>query len=39
MGGCPILGYIQGQAGQGTEHPHLAVGVPVDCRAVGLDGF
>ena len=29
----------QGQAGQGSEHPDQAVGVPVHCRGVGLDGL
>ena len=38
-GGCPILGDIQGQAGQGSEQFHLPVGVPVHCREVGLDGL
>ena len=31
-GGRPIPGDIQGQTGQGSEHPDLAVGVPVYCR-------
>ena len=30
-GGCP-----DSQAGPGSEQPHLAVGVPVPCRGVGL---
>ena len=30
-GGCPILGDIQGQAGEGSEQPDLALGVPVHC--------
>ena len=30
-GGCP-----DSQAGPGSEQPHLAVGVPVPCRIVGL---
>ena len=38
-GGCPIPGDIQGQAGQGSEQPDPAVGVPVQCRAVGPDGL
>ena len=38
-GGCPIPGDIQGQAGQGSEQPALAGGVPVHCRGVGPDGF
>jgi len=36
-GGCSIPGDIQGQAGQGSEQPDLAVGVPVHCRGVGSD--
>ena len=36
-GGCPILGDTQGQTGQCSEHPDLAVGVLVHCRGVGLD--
>ena len=35
----PVPGDIQGQAGQGTEQPHLAVGVLVHCREVGLGGL
>jgi len=35
-GGCPISGDIQGQAGQGSEHPDLAAGVSIHCRGVGL---
>ena len=31
-GGCPIPGDAQGQA-------DLALGVPIHCRGVGLDGF
>jgi len=34
----PILGDIQGQAGQCSKQPFRAVGVPVHCRGVGLDG-
>ena len=37
--GCPIPGDTQDQAGQGSEHPGLAVGDPVHCRGVGLDGL
>ena len=37
--GCSISGDAQGQAGQGHEHPALAVGVPVHCRGFGLDGL
>ena len=36
-GGSPTPGNIQGQAGPGFVQPHLAVGVPVHCRGVGLD--
>ena len=36
-GGCPDLGDIQSQAGRGSEHPVIAVGVPVRCRGFGLD--
>ena len=32
-----ISGDIQGQAGWGSEQPDVAIGVPVHCRAVGLD--
>jgi len=28
---------IQGQTGQGSEQPDVAVGVPAHCRGVGLD--
>ena len=31
-----VSGDIWGQAGRGSEHPNLAVGVPVHCRGVGL---
>ena len=34
---CPILGGIQGQAGQRSEQPDLAVGGPIHCRGVGPD--
>ena len=36
-GGCPVLGDIQGQAGQDFEQPDLATDVPVRSRGVGLD--
>ena len=36
-GRCPTPGDIEGQAGQGSEQPHLSVGVPVHYRGVGLD--
>ena len=36
-GGSLIPGDAQGQAGQGSEQPDLAVGVPVHCRGVGVD--
>lgn len=38
-GGWPIPGNIQGQAVQGTEQPDQAVGVPLPCRGVELDGL
>ena len=38
-GGCPIPGDTQGPGGWGSEHPDVAVGVPVHCRGVGPDGF
>ena len=38
-GRCPVFGYIQCQAGWGSEHPDLAVGVPVHYRGVGLYGL
>ena len=38
-GGCPTPGDTQGQAGWGSEQPHLAVGVPVHCRGIGPDGL
>jgi len=34
-GGCPIPGNTEGQAGQCSEHPDGAVGVPVPWRGVG----
>ena len=36
-GGCPDLGYIQGQVGLGFEQNDLAVDVPVHCKRVGLE--
>jgi len=36
-GGCPITGDAQGLAGQGSEQPDVAVGVPAHCRGLGLD--
>jgi len=36
-GECPILGDIQGQVGQGSEQPNLAVDVSVHCRGAGPD--
>ena len=36
-GGYPVSGGVQGQAGQGSEQPDLAVSVPVHCRGVVLD--
>jgi len=38
-GGSSVPGDIQGQAEQGSEQPDIAVGVPVHCRGVGLDGL
>jgi len=35
-GGCPIPGDIRGQDGWGSEHPDLAVDVPVHRRGLGL---
>ena len=35
-GGCPVPGAIQGQAGRGSEHFGLAVGVPFHSRRAGL---
>jgi len=32
-------GDTQGQAGLVSEQPDVAVGVPVQCRVVGLDGL
>ena len=37
FGGYPVPGDIQCQAEPGSEHPNLAVDVPVHCRAIGLD--
>ena len=33
---CPVPGDVQGQAGQGSEQPDLAMHVPVHCRGVEL---
>jgi len=33
--GCPVTGIVQGQAGQGSEQPGLAEGVPAHGRGVG----
>jgi len=38
-GGCPVCGDIQGQAGQISEQPDVAVGVTVHCRGVGSNGL
>jgi len=38
-GECLIPGDIQSQAGQGSEQPDVAVGVPVHCRRAGPDGL
>jgi len=32
ISGCPVPGDIQGQVGQGSEQPDLAIDVPVHCR-------
>ena len=37
FGGYPVPGDIQCQSEPGSEHPNLAVDVPVHCRAIGLD--
>mgnify|MGYP001857158148 CR=1 FL=1 len=37
--GCGFPGDTQGQVGRGSEHPHGAVGVPVHCRFIRLDGL
>jgi len=37
--GCPVPGDVQGQAGQGSEQPDVAVCVPVHCRGVGQGGL
>ena len=40
--GCVFVltsGLSEERAGWGSEHPALAVGVPVHCGAVGLDGL
>ena len=34
-----LLGDSQGQAERCSEHPDVAVGVPVRCRGVGHDGL
>ena len=36
-GGYLVHGGIQDQTGQGSDHPDVAVGVPVHCRGIGLD--
>jgi len=38
-GGCHVPRNIQSQAGWGSEHPDLAVGIPIRCRGVGLNGL
>jgi len=35
-GGSAVPAGIEGHVGRGSEHPDLAVGVPVLCRGVGL---
>lgn len=39
IGGYPIAVDVSGQSGQGSVHPIQAVGVPIHCRMVGLDGL
>lgn len=39
VGGCPICGDIQSQAGWSSEQPDLPVGVPVHCRVVKPNGL
>ena len=36
---CSVPGYIQGQAGQGSEQPTVVVCVSAYCRGVGLGDF
>ena len=36
-GRCTVPGDTQGQAGQGSKKPDLAVGILVHCSEVGLD--
>jgi len=38
-GGLPVPRETQSQAGWDSEHPDVAVGVPVHCRGVELDNF
>lgn len=38
-GGCHVSGDIQNQSGWGFEQPDVALGIPVHCRGVGLDGL
>jgi len=35
-GGCPVPVALQGQAGSGFGQPDGGVGVPVNCRGVGV---
>ena len=37
VGGCPIPGDFQDEAGSGPGHPDQAVDVPVHCRGAGLN--
>lgn len=32
--GCPASADAQGQAGQGSKQPYVAVGDPVDCSGI-----
>lgn len=38
-GGCPIPGKIQGQFGQGSEHPDLVENFPAHCKGVRLESL
>lgn len=36
-GGYPVSGDIHDQRGWGSDKPDLTIGVPVDCRGVGVE--
>ena len=38
-GACPVPGDTKGQAGQGSEQPDLAAGVPAHRRGIKLDNL